>query len=139
MDTAEFFTVVVKGNYDEFDRKPDDFRLLWNAIVSMNTLPEYVALGQLGYDAAATRRELEKRAEQIRNQRGLLELKVCADALKHVRKIKKQNSEFRTVATSTGVSPNDATSWTTGTHDPHYLVDVARRAFKTLSAWPEFR
>jgi hypothetical protein len=43
MDAAEFFNTVVKRNYEEFTNNPNDFRSLWNAIVSMNTVPEYIA------------------------------------------------------------------------------------------------
>jgi hypothetical protein len=52
MDASEFFNTVVKRNYEEwtgFTGNQDDFRLLWNAIVSMNTVPEYLALDELGY------------------------------------------------------------------------------------------
>jgi len=46
MDASEFFNTVVKPNYDDFT-KMDDYRSLWNAIVSMNTVPEYMAFEQL--------------------------------------------------------------------------------------------
>jgi hypothetical protein len=131
MDASEFFNTVVKRNYKEFLEKPDDFRLLWDAIISMNTVAEYVALEQHGY-AQVSRDVLARSAKQIRNE-GLVDLKDCAETLKHVRKITndKQDLNFTTVATSTGILANDKTTWTTGSHD---LVDVAQRAFTTLSA-----
>ena len=46
MDARDFFHEVVKPNYDEFFRSPNDIRLLWNVLVSMNTLPEFLALQQ---------------------------------------------------------------------------------------------
>jgi hypothetical protein len=148
MDASEFFNTVVKPNYQEFTRRSDDFRLLWNAIVSMNTVAEHVALEQLQY-APVSREVLARTANQIRNNKDLDDLKYCAEALKHVRKIEalkhvRNNIEdvkifaggqgsFVTI-TSSHVSANDRATWTIGSHD---LVDVAHRAFKTLSALPE--
>ena len=57
MDASEFFNTVVKRNYQEFTGSSDDFRLLWNAIVSMNTVAEHVALEQLQY-AQVSRRQV---------------------------------------------------------------------------------
>jgi hypothetical protein len=145
MDASEFFDTVVKRNYQESTWNPDDFRSLWNAIISMNTVPEYMALDQLGY-AQVSRDQLASTANQIRNQdQSLIDLKFCAEALKHVRKIppkQKQGSVTLNVTstsnpvtvTSTGVSSIARATWTIGPHD---LVDMAHRAFKTLSALPE--
>jgi len=41
VDAREFFNTVVKPNYAEFSRHPTDIRLLWNALISMNTVAEY--------------------------------------------------------------------------------------------------
>jgi predicted RNA-binding protein with EMAP domain len=146
MDVSEFFNTVVKPNYQEFTRRSDDFRLLWNAIISMNTVAEHVALERLQY-ASVSREVLARTANQIRDK-DLDELKYCAEALKHVRKIEalkhvRNNIEdvkifaggqgFVTI-TSSHVSANDRATWTIGSHN---LVDVAQRAFKTLSALPE--
>jgi hypothetical protein len=136
MDASEFFEAVVKRNWQEFNAKPDDFGLLWNAIVSMNTVAEYLVLHRLGY-AEVPRPELERRAEEIRNNHtDLSHLKFCVDTLKHGRKTAKpkQDSQLSTVATSTGVLPDDQATWRIGSH---HLVDVARRAFDTLNGWPE--
>jgi len=136
MDTSEFFNTVVKRNYQEFigfAGNPDDFRLLWNAIISMNTVPEYMALDQLGY-AQVSRDDLARTANQIRDKdQSLIDLKFCAEALKHVRKIprKQQQDSVTSTVSSTVASPIDRATWTIGPHD---LVDVAQRAFKALSA-----
>jgi hypothetical protein len=133
MDTSEFFNTVVKPNYHEFTSNPDDFRSLWNAIISMNSVPEYMALDQLGY-AAMSRDTLAHTANQIRaKDQSLIDLKFCAEALKHVRKIpfnNKQGSVTITIS-STVVSPFDRATWTIGPHD---LTDVTQRAFRAVSA-----
>jgi hypothetical protein len=141
MDASEFFNTVVKRNYEEwtgFTGNQDDFRLLWNAIVSMNTVPEYLALDQLGY-AQVSREVLDGTAKQIRDKdKSLIDLKFCAETLKHVRKIprkQKQGSVTITIS-STIASPIDRDTWTICSHD---LIDVAERAFKALSALPELR
>jgi|SRR5262245_8681383 len=139
MDTSEFFDTVVKHNYQEFTTNPDDFRSLWNAIISMNSVPEYMALDQLGY-AQVSRDQLAHTANQIRNKdQSLIDLKFCAEALKHVRKIPPKHSVTLNVTptsnpvivTSTGVSSIARATWTINSHD---LTDVAHRAFKALSA-----
>jgi hypothetical protein len=137
MDASKFFNTVVKCNYEEFTRSSDDFRLLWNAVVSMNTVAEQLALEQHQYDAQVSRQELARTANQIRNN-DLSNLKVCAEALKHVRKIRDVKIlgqvQGSVTVTSSHVSANNRATWTIGSYD---LVDVAQRAFKTLSALPE--
>ena len=138
MNAAEFFNTVVKRNYEEFFIQKDDFRLLWNAIISMNTVAEYVALERRGY-AQVPRKVLDDTAKQIRNKDlALEELKSCAEALKHVRKTTHSDKQglFEITATSTGVSANNRTTWEISSYD---LVDVAQRAFKVLSALPELK
>jgi hypothetical protein len=133
MDTSEFFDTVIKRNYDEFTKNPDDFRSLWNAIISMNTVPEYMALDRHGY-AQVSRDELAHTANQIRKQdHSLIDLKFCAEALKHVRKIspKDKQGSFTVTVSSTIVSPIDRATWTIDSYD---LVNVAQRAFRALSA-----
>jgi hypothetical protein len=134
MDTSEFFNTVVRRNYQEFTSNPDDFRLLWNAIISMNSVPEYMALDQHGYAATVSRDALARAASQIRNKdQSLKDVKFCADALKHVRKIppKSPPGAVTVTVTSTIVSPINRTTWIIGPHD---LTDVAQRAFSALSA-----
>jgi hypothetical protein len=71
MNAAEFFRTIVKANYDEFLRNPQDLRLLWNAVVSMNTVAEYVALERLGYEELS-RVGLGTKANQIGTNSQLL-------------------------------------------------------------------
>ena len=49
MDAGEFFQNVARRNYFEFFERGDDIRLLWNAVVSMNSVAEYLALHQQNY------------------------------------------------------------------------------------------
>lgn len=86
MDAKEFFHVVVVENYKEAIADPTNFRKRWNAAVSMNTVPEYLALDRAGY-STFTSGEVVKKVEAVRNEiPGLPELKSYADRLKHVRK-----------------------------------------------------
>jgi hypothetical protein len=137
MDTREYFNYVVVPNYNEFVRRPTDFHLLWNALVSMNTVAEHLGLYQRGY-GQVSRNELYREAQEIRGQlSGVEDLKFCADTLEHVRKIQDQGGgKFTTIATSTGVDPADPTTWKVGGHD---LGKVAHDAFATLDNLPELK
>ena len=118
MDASDFFNTVVKRNYQEFTASSDDYRSLWNAIVSMNTVAEHVALEQHQYNAQVSRQQLDRTANQIRDN-DLADLKFCAEALKHVRKIprtQKQGSVTITVS-STIVSSTDRATWTIDGYD----------------------
>ena len=86
MDTGEFFQNVARRNYFEFFERGDDIRLLWNAVVSMNSVAEYLALHQQNY-ARISQNQLTRTAKQIREQHHLLDLKYCAETFKHIRKI----------------------------------------------------
>ena len=44
MDAREHFQSVVVPSYSAFVRSPSDFHLLGNALVSMNTVAEYLGL-----------------------------------------------------------------------------------------------
>jgi len=84
---AEFFHHVVKKNYEAHCSQPNDFHHLWNAVVSMNTVAEYLALERVDY-AEISREDLAQRANKIRDKTlHLGDLKYCAETLKHVRKI----------------------------------------------------
>ena len=75
MDAREFFQDVVKPNYAEFVQSPDNTRLLWNVVVSMNTVPEFLALHRLRYPLDVPRKELDAEADMIRDElSGFLEL-----------------------------------------------------------------
>jgi hypothetical protein len=97
---------------------------------SMNTVAEYFALHNLGYEQVP-RSVPDRKAQQIREQiKELSDLKYCAETFKHVRKIKDHHgSAFTTIATSTGVASDDQTTWQIDQYD---LVNVLQRAFATL-------
>jgi hypothetical protein len=128
MDSREFFQDVAARNYHEFFGRPDDIRLLWNAVVSMNSVAEYLALDQLGYPEFS-RKDLGLAAQKIREQYALLDLKFCADTFKHVRKIKDRGAgTFELTASSTGIT-SDRTTWMINQFD---VVDVLQKAFSKL-------
>ena len=134
MDARDFFHEVVKPNYDEFVRSPNDIRLLWNVLVSMNTVPEFLALQRREYSPDISRNELYKLAEEIRGDlSGFVHLQICADALKHIRKNFKDPGGGSTVS-STGLLPDDQATWTIAEYD---LVKVVHDAFATLQGIPE--
>lgn len=135
MDAREFFQQIVKPNHDEFTRCPSDLRVLWNAVVSANTVPEYVALDRAGY-REISKGELAEKANDIRAQStALLDLKYCAETFKHVRKIRdRAGGNHSTIATSTGVSASDKSTWEIKSHN---LVTVLDRAIEELKKFPE--
>ena len=135
MDARQFFQDVVRRNYFEFFDHPDDIRLLWNAVVSMNSVAEFLALHQLNY-AEVSLDQLNQTAKQIREQHRLLDLKFCAETFKHVRKIKDQRGgAFTSVASSTGIT-SDRTTWMIRQFD---VVDVLRNAFAKLDQLPQLK
>jgi hypothetical protein len=42
MDASEFFQIVAEPNYEQLIGDPSDLRSLWNAVVSMNTIAEFL-------------------------------------------------------------------------------------------------
>jgi hypothetical protein len=139
MTASEFFKYIAERNYEQLTLNPGDLRSLWNAVISMNTVPEYVALERLEYREVA-RSELDKTAGDVRlNDSCLLDLKFCAEAFKHVRNIKDHRGRataFTTTATSTGVVADDQNTWTIGSHDP---LKVLREAYETLKGFVELK
>jgi len=139
MTASEFFRDVAKGNYLQFTSNPGSRRLLWNAIVSMNTVAEYVALDRLGY-SQVSRQTLDQASRQIRDTNPILsDLKYCAETFKHVRKIKDHPNltvPFTTIATSTGVADHDVATWKIDQHD---LSQVLEKAFAALSGLSELK
>ena len=136
MDTGEFFQNVACRNYFEFFERGDDIRLLWNAVVSMNSVAEYLALHQQNY-ARISQNQLTRTAKQIREQHHLLDLKYCAETFKHIRKIKDQRggASFTTTGTSTNITSDRAT-WMINQFD---VVDVLRNAFAKLDQLSQLR
>jgi hypothetical protein len=140
MNAREFFQDVVSHNYSEFTGCPNDIRLLWNALVSMNSVAEHLALDQLGY-TPVSRSELTSVANQIRQQHYLLDLQFCADTFKHVRKIKdhRGGADFTLTASSTGVS-SDRTTWVIKrSNEVLDIVDVLDKAFAKLNEIPQLK
>ena len=137
MDASEFFQIVAEPNYEQLIGDPSDLRSLWNAVVSMNTIAEFLALDRLEYQPV-TRSTLDNAAADIRKQfPSLLDLKFCAETFKHVRKIPRISSgEISILASSTGFSSGDQTTWKIDELD---VVTVLHNAFKTISSFPEFK
>jgi len=143
MDAAEFFRTVVKPNYDQFVQNPTDLRLLWNAIVSMNTVAEFLALHRLGYPPLY-RENLNAEAKKLRDLSALTNLKHLAETLKHVRKTSYRPRQVigttskppSITATSTSFEPDNPSTWEIDGHDP---VKVVHDAFAMIKAFPELQ
>ena len=134
MDARELFQEVVSPNYREFIERPNDIRLLWNALVSMNSVAEYLAIERLKY-VSTSRQVIMYVAGNVREQYDLEDLGLCADTLKHLRKTSGSRAKFGITATSTGVSSDPAT-WEI---NDLKFVDVLRRAFAKLNDIPELK
>jgi len=140
MDATEFFQNIIKPNYEDSAGAPDDLRLLLNAIISMNTVAEFVALDRLDY-AKISEKELGKQANEIRRQFPSLEdLKFCAETLKHVRKLHgTMTSDYSVTPSSTSISPSEPSTWIIETAQKRYcLKAIADEAFRTIKTFPEF-
>jgi len=66
MDAYEFFHQIVEPNCENALRPPYHLRLAWNAIVSLNTVPEFIVLHRLGYKTDVDRDLLYRETEEIR-------------------------------------------------------------------------
>src|SRR4029453_1434403 len=107
MDAKEFFSVVVVENYKEAIADPANFRKLWNAALSMNTVGEYLALHRAGYPTL-DRFKVDEKAAAVRSEYpDLNAIKSYADRLKHVRKHERQ----QVTASSTSIPPQTPTSF----------------------------
>ena len=110
MDACEYFETIAKPNYEDAKRKADELRFLWNAIVSLNTIPEFLALDKLDYHLDLDRQSLNDEADKIRARfPALRTLKGCANMFKHVRSIppKRNDTRFSSIPSSTAISPED--------------------------------
>ena len=65
MDSRDFFQDVAARNYYEFFQRHDDKRLLCNAVVSMNSVAEWLALDRLGYPPKGPRTRSTKNPRTI--------------------------------------------------------------------------
>src|SRR5690348_8654773 len=54
---AGLFQIIVRPNYYAFYQAQNDIRLLWNALVSMNTVPEFLVLHRRNYQPLDIERE----------------------------------------------------------------------------------
>jgi hypothetical protein len=133
MDACEFFHQIVTPNCNDAMQRPFDLRLAWNAILSLNTMPEFLALHRLGYRENVDRKELDPEAAEIRKQHlSLANLNNEAIKLKHVRRLsgRKQNEPFSSIDSSTGYSTSEST--------PPDMRKVIHDAFETIKTFPEF-
>jgi hypothetical protein len=86
----------------------------------------------LAYPADVPRKLLDPEAEKVRDElSGFVDLQLCANTLKHVRKISGSGAKFELQASSTGLSPDDQSTWYVAGRD---LVAVVHKAFATLEA-----
>jgi hypothetical protein len=128
MDAKEFFTVVVVENYKEANADPTNFRKLWNAAISMNTVPEFLALHRDGYPTLKSW-EVDEKAKDVRSEYSdLKEIKSYADRLKHVRKHVGQQA----TASSTSILPQNPSTWAD-------LKDLVDRTYSTLGSISELK
>jgi hypothetical protein len=136
MDARDFFATVVTENYNQAKADPANFRKLWNALVSMNSVADYLALNQLAYGSVG-RRGIDAVAAKIRMKYPALNaVRECADTLKHVRRHVGQ----QLVASSSGVMSGDPTSYELQDGSTLYdLRAVLDQAFATISSLPEFK
>jgi hypothetical protein len=133
MDACEFFHQIVTPNYDEAMQSPFDLRLAWNAILSLNTMPEFLALHRLGYPEDVDQKVLYREAGKTRKKYSSLEkLNNEAIKLKHVRRLsgRKQNEPFSSISSSTSYSISEPT--------PADMLKVIHDAFETIKAFREF-
>jgi len=70
MDAYEFFHQIVEPNCKNALRPSYHLRLAWNAIVSLNTVPEFIVLHRLGYQTDVDRDLLYRETEDIRKKSG---------------------------------------------------------------------
>ena len=123
MDAREYFQKWAEPDYNSFAQSPNDFRLLGNAILSMNVAVEYLALDQREYDPDVSGNQRRRDVRKIRDDLGLADLQVCADACKHVR-----IGEGITQS-STSIDPNDQNTWKIG---ERVIAEVAHKSFAIL-------
>ena len=141
MDAKTFYAEVAYPNYVEATQHSDDFRRLWNAVVGMNTIAEFVALDRLNYAADLDRETLGNMAADIRKANPpLADLKLCAESLKHVRKLNRASKSGKsTTVGSTAISTGQSSTWAVMVNSQQYdLMDVLHKAFDAIANFPEF-
>ena len=122
MDASEFFHQIVEPNCENALRPPYHLRLAWNAIVSLNAVPEFIVLHRLGYETDVDRDLLfAKQKTYEKKYPTLTQLNNEAIKLKHVRRLpRKENEPLSGINSSTSqIDPSDflnrAWEWIDGT------------------------
>ena len=116
-------------NYKEAIADPANFRKLWNAAISMNTVAEFLALHRAGYPTTLKSGEVDEKAEAVRSEYpDLKAIKSYADKLKHLRKHVGQ----QLTASSTSILPRDQPSFVD-------LKNLVERTFTTLDRISELK
>ena len=136
MDAKEMFNLIAAENYKETKADPANLRKLYNAVTSMNSVADYLALHEDNYPSLK-RREVDRRTEAVRFQYPDLEdVKLCADTLKHAR----HHVGQLVTASSTGILPGDPGTWEITEGSKRYnLIDTVDRAYATLNSIPELK
>ncbi|MET0939967.1 MAG: hypothetical protein ABWY13_01250 [Mesorhizobium sp.] len=131
MDAYEFFHQIVEPNCENALRPPYHLRLAWNAIVSLNTVPEFIVLHRLGYKTDVDRDLLYREIEEIRKKYpALTQLNNEAIKLKHVRRLpRKENEPLSSINSSTSHVISEPTL--------AELLETIHDAFQTMKAFPE--
>jgi hypothetical protein len=130
MDAYEFFHQIVESNCENALRPPYHLRLAWNAIVSLNTVPEFIVLHRLGYKTDVDRDLLYREIEEIRKIPALTQLNNEAIKLKHVRRLpRKENEPLSSINSSTSHVISEPTL--------AELLETIHDAFQTMKAFPE--
>ena len=134
MNACEYFSTIAKPNYEDAKRNAEEIRFLWNAIVSLNTVLEFLALDQLDYDPDLDRQSLYVKGAEIRERfPALRTLKKCANTFKHVRSIpsKRNDTGFSSISSSTAISPEDRSTWVITIDGIEYkLANILDEAFE---------
>jgi hypothetical protein len=133
MDACEFFHQIVTPNCDEAMRSPSDLRLAWNAILTLNTMPEFLVFHRLGYPEDVDDKAIGREVAEIRkNYLSLTNLNNEAIKLKHVRHLRsqKRNEPFSSTPSSTSYLISEPT--------PADMLKVISDAFETIKAFPKF-
>jgi len=136
MDPRQYFETIVEPNFHEAKAKSDDLRLIYNAIITMNSVVEYVGLERLKYADDLDRRQLSNKVYEIRHDHG--DLNDCAVTLKHVRKLNYNDSGV--TATSTNILPTQRSTWVIDFDGRQLdLIAVLYMAYATLITFAELR
>jgi hypothetical protein len=131
MDAREFFDEIVIPNYRDALQNRNNLRLIFNAVVSMNTAAEFIALEQLGYPVHIKEAKLTKKANAIRHKhRALKNLMDHAVTLKHVRRLRDVDEKNSVTSSSTAFASTSPATW----EHLYRVLDEAMSVLRTLMA-----